>query len=305
MLSQQTIDFLIARHKNKISLAELLDLYKLKYPNASYIRVARKLFDDLKIKHEPELVYNGDIWIKNPRHNKDYGFNSYFFVEYDQSFLLDCFTVDNGQTVADALNYVINNISYDIVSELEENLNCSARDFLGAYTDVFLDALQLSEKFNISVLKDYKKKEEQTAQNKNLSKPAIDSTELQEEKAPNAQLQEEIERLKAENAELKAQLQDNAQRQSAVDSEPVLGNAKAYDVRERETHLLIIGALSDLLAVNKQKYQKGNGGINQSAISKDIETEIIELLQPATKTRTIDTIRARIRESLNLITKAE
>ena len=133
----------------------------------------------------------------------------------------------------------------------------------------------------------------------------LNSTELQEEKAQNAQLQEEIERLKAENAELKAQLQDNAQRQSAVDSEPVLENAKAYDVRERETHLLIIGALSDLLAVNKQKYQKGNGGINQSAISKDIETEIIELLQPATKTRTIDTIRARIRESLNLITKAE
>ena len=105
--------------------------------------------------------------------------------------------------------------------------------------------------------------------------------------------------------ELREQLQDNAQRQSAVDSEPVLENTKAYDVRERETHLLIIGALSDLLAANKQKYQKGNGGINQSAISKDIETEIIELLQPATKTRTIDTIRARIRESLNLITKAE
>ena len=139
----------------------------------------------------------------------------------------------------------------------------------------------------------------------NLSKPVIDSTELQEEKARNAQLQAEIERLKTENAELKAQLQDNAQRQSAVDSEPVLGNTKAYDVRERETHLLIIGALSNLLAENKQKYQKGNGGINQSAISKDIETEIIELLQPATKTRTIDTIRPRIRESLNLITKAE
>ena len=129
--------------------------------------------------------------------------------------------------------------------------------------------------------------------------------ELRIEKAKNAQLQAEIERLKAENAELKAQLQDNAQRQSAVDSEPVLGNAKAYDVRERETHLLIIGALSNLLAENKQNYKKGNCGINQSAISKDIETEIIELLQPATKTRTIDTIRPRIRESLNLITKAE
>lgn len=120
-----------------------------------------------------------------------------------------------------------------------------------------------------------------------------------------AELQAKTEALQAENAKLKAQLQDNAQRKSAVDSEPVLGNAKAYDVRERETHLLIIGALSNLLAENKQKYQKGNGGINQSAISKDIETEIIELLQPATKTRTIDTIRPRIRESLNLITKAE
>jgi hypothetical protein len=116
-----------------------------------------------------------------------------------------------------------------------------------------------------------------------------------------------IAQLQSENAELQARISEleNKTQQSVVDFEPVLRNAKAYDVRERETHLLIIGALSDLLAVNKQKYQKGNSGINQSAISKDIETEIIELLQPATKTRTIDTIRARIRESLNLITKAE
>ncbi|WP_239496673.1 hypothetical protein [Aggregatibacter kilianii] len=131
----------------------------------------------------------------------------------------------------------------------------------------------------------------------------LNLTELQEEKAQNTQLQEDIERLKAENAELKAQLQ--VQKENAVDSEPVLRNAKAYDVRERETHLLIIGALSNLLATNKPKYQKGKGVISQSAISKDIETEIIELLQPATKTRTTDTIRPRIRESLNLITKAE
>ena len=302
MLSQQTIDFLIARHKNKISLGELLDLYKLKYPNVSYTRVAIKLFDDLKIKYEPEYLYKDDIWIKNPAYNKDYGFNSYFIVEYEQRFLLDDFTTDNGGMVANALNYMINDISYELVSNLEEDLNCSANNFLGAYSDVFVDTVQLSEKFNISVLKEYK---EQTAQNKNLSKPVIDSTELQEEKAKNAQLQAEIERFKAENTELKAQLQDNAQRQSVVNSKPVLENAKAYDVRERETHLLIIGALSNLLAENKRKYQKGNGGINQSAISKDIETEIIDLLQPATKTRTIDTIRPRIRESLNLITKAE
>ena len=50
------------------------------------------------------------------------------------------------------------------------------------------------------------------------SESSVNSTELQEEKAKNAQLQAENERLKAENAELKAQLQDNAQRQSAVDS---------------------------------------------------------------------------------------
>ncbi|MEY8873275.1 hypothetical protein [Haemophilus sp. SZY H52] len=142
---------------------------------------------------------------------------------------------------------------------------------------------------------------------KDQSDLSVNSTELQEEKAKNTLLQTENERLKAE---LKAQqdrmteLEQKLQ-QGAVDSEPVLENAKAYDVRERETHLLMIGALSNLLAGYKQKYQKGNGGINQSAISKDIESEIIELLQPETKTRTNDTIRPRIRESLNLITKAE
>lgn len=132
---------------------------------------------------------------------------------------------------------------------------------------------------------------------KNLIKPETTDTEKD---SIIAQLQSENAELQTRISELKQQLQ-----QSAVDSELVLRNAKAYDVRERETHLLIIGALSNLLATNKPKYQKGKGVINQSAISKDIETEIIELLQPATKTRTTDTIRPRIRESLNLITKAE
>lgn len=141
----------------------------------------------------------------------------------------------------------------------------------------------------------------------NLHNPAIDSTELQAEKAKNTQLQAENERLKAE---LKAQQDRMAEleqklQQSAVDSEPVLEKCKAYDVRERETHLLMIGALSNLLAGYKQNYQKGSSGINQSAISRDIEHEIIQLLQPETKTRTLDTIRPRIREALNLITKAE
>ena len=131
----------------------------------------------------------------------------------------------------------------------------------------------------------------------NLSKPDITDTE---KNSIIAELRAENERLKAENEELKAQ-----PKQSAVESETGLENAKPYDNRERETHLLMIGALSNLLATSKQKYQKGKGVINQSAISRDIEAEIIELLRPETKTRTLDTIRPRIRESINLITKAE
>ncbi|WP_258184938.1 hypothetical protein [Haemophilus haemolyticus] len=127
------------------------------------------------------------------------------------------------------------------------------------------------------------------------SELSVNSTELQEEKAKNTLLQTENERLKAE---LKAQQDRMTELEQKL-------NAKAYDVRERETHLLMIGALSNLLAGCKQNYQKGNSGINQSAISRDIEHEIIKLLQPETKTRTLDTIRPRIRESLNLITKAE
>ena len=67
-------------------------------------------------------------------------------------------------------------------------------------------------------------------------------TELQEEKAKNTLLQTENERLKAENAELKAQLQDNAQRQSAVDSEPVLGNGKVTRISkiQRDIFTLLI-----------------------------------------------------------------
>lgn len=56
--------------------------------------------------------------------------------------------------------------------------------------------------------------DQETAENQ--AGPVVDLNKLQEEKAQNAQLLEEIERLKAENAELKAQLQDNAQQQSAV-----------------------------------------------------------------------------------------
>lgn len=216
MLSDKTLRFLIARHENKISLGELLDLYKAKYPNVSYIRVAKELYKDLKIKYEPLYKKIDGIFMSNPAHDKkDYGFNSYF-IESSGNFLTDRFAKDNGVIIADALNFLINEISVELIDDIEQALDSTGNDYLGGYSDLFLDVDQLNERFNISVLKEYK---EQTAQNKNLSKPVIDSTKLQEEKAKNAQLQAEIERLKAENAELRAQLQDNAQRKSAVDSD--------------------------------------------------------------------------------------
>ena len=142
---------------------------------------------------------------------------------------------------------------------------------------------------------------------KSIFEKIIKNEPLMKPRTTNTEKDPMIAQLQSENAKLQMPISEleNKLQQSAVNSELVLEKGKAYDVRERETHLLIIGALSNLLAENKRKYQKGNGGINQSAISKDIETEIIELLQPATKTRTIDTIRPRIRESLNLIIKAE
>ena len=118
---------------------------------------------------------------------------------------------------------------------------------------------------------------------KDQSDLSVNSTELQEEKAKNTLLQTENERLKAE---LKAQqdrmteLEQKLQ-QGAVDSEPVLENAKAYDVRERETHLLMIGALSNLLAGYKQKYQKGNGALIPLAeiLSTDTKQETVRHLE--------------------------
>ncbi|WP_314722478.1 hypothetical protein [Haemophilus pittmaniae] len=76
------------------------------------------------------------------------------------------------------------------------------------------------------------------------SAPSINSTELQEEKAKNTQLQAENERLKAE---LKAQQDRMAEleqklQQSAVDSEPVLGSAKATRISkiQRDIFTLLV-----------------------------------------------------------------
>lgn len=121
------------------------------------------------------------------------------------------------------------------------------------------------------------------------------------------ELQAESEQLKIENTELKVQIEEfKSKAQSVVDSEKDLEDRKSYDLRERETHLLMIGAFANLLVTSKLKYQKGTGKINKSEISKDLENEITQLLQqPETQSRSFETLRSKIREPISLITKAE
>lgn len=120
----------------------------------------------------------------------------------------------------------------------------------------------------------------------NQSKLAIDSTELQAEKAKNAQLQAENERLKAENAELKAQLQDNAQRQSAVDSESVLGDAKATRISkiQRDIFTLLVlknyqgtesrNALFDVINADLKEQGINNKGASYQTFDNLIDENI-------------------------------
>lgn len=122
-----------------------------------------------------------------------------------------------------------------------------------------------------------------------------------------AQLQSENAELQTRIAELEDLMSSNIEQQPPVDSKPTLQGTK-YNTIERETHLLIIGALANLLAnpnKNKTRYVKGAGAINQSALNSDIGAEIASLLQPETKSRAEETIKQRVREALNLITKAE
>lgn len=138
----------------------------------------------------------------------------------------------------------------------------------------------------------------------NLSQSETNTTE----KDPMiAQLQSENAELQTRIAELEDLMSSNVEQQPPVDSKPTLQGTK-YNTIERETHLLIIGALANLLAnpnKNKTRYVKGAGAINQSALNSDIGAEIASLLQPETKSRSEETIKQRVREALNLITKAE
>ena len=269
------------REQTYISIVELLDFLKKQSPNSSFKDIAKWLL----VKLELNDSRNVDLFSCTDYENWEYEYEiPNFCVPLE---IEDKPTKLSSFAFFDALKVIG-------VAPLSGR-GISSYDYLPIdKSDIFLERSRIEKFLGFSTIN-------------NASNEIFIEKNCAIEKAQNTQLQAENERLKAE---LKAQQDKMAEleqklQQGAVDSEPVLENAKAYDVRERETHLLMIGALSNLLAGYKQKYQKGNGGINQSAISKDIESEIIELLQPETKTRTNDTIRPRIRESLNLITKAE
>lgn len=269
------------REQTYISIVELLDFLKKQSPNSSFKDIAKWLL----VKLELNDSRNVDLFSCTDYENWEYEYEiPNFCVPLE---IEDKPTKLSSFAFFDALKVIG-------VAPLSGR-GISSYDYLPIdKSDIFLERSRIEKFLGFSTIN-------------NASNEIFIEKNCAIEKAQNTQLQAENERLKAE---LKAQQDKMAEleqklQQGAVDSEPVLENAKAYDVRERETHLLMIGALSNLLAGCKQNYQKGNSGINQSAISRDIEHEIIKLLQPETKTRTLDTIRPRIRESLNLITKAE
>lgn len=95
--------------------------------------------------------------------------------------------------------------------------------------------------------------------------------------------------------------------QSAVKNESVFVEEK-YNPTERETHLLMINALVNIITrpnfkAGAAKYLKANG-INQSAIYGEITEEITRILNaPETKERSEETIKRRLKEAVGLETQ--
>lgn len=293
MLSEKEIQFLIKRHENKITLGNLLELYKTKYPNVSYIRLAKELYKDLRIKYEPDYKKIDGVFMQNPDSHKDYGFNSYF-IPSGKDFLTTGFYKDNGKLVATALNFLMHEIDDSTIAAIEHSLNCNANDYLGAFSDIFLDVNQLNDKYNISVLNGYEIQEE----NQIFIKPSEEITRKELV----------IEDLQTKITELEKQLQAQ---QSAVNFQevlPVNNLDESYNPTERETHLLMIDAMAKLLTnqnFNVNKYIRGKN-INKKQISEDVTEHITKVLNtPETKPRSLETIRKRLDEALKLNEQAD
>ncbi|OOF53631.1 hypothetical protein [Rodentibacter trehalosifermentans] len=119
---------------------------------------------------------------------------------------------------------------------------------------------------------------------------------------------DEIIRLNTKIVELENQLQAQ---QSAVSSQevlPVSNLDEKYNPTERETHLLMINAMAQMLTnphFNVHKYIRGKN-INKTDMSRDIAQHITKVLNtPETKPREEETIRKRLNEALKLNEQAD
>jgi len=242
----------------------------------------------------PDLVTFLNSINKTRVHNSTIGdfllFKMKKFNPYEHGENADAFDIFNTGDLSDITRDLEINLDQEMFFKFAYSLND------GSYTPTDWHSFFLSRSFIFKQLGVNQANDVKQLINKseNLMKPEI----IEELRAENTELKTRI-------AELESQLQ--AQKESAVDFEPA-PQVETYNPTERETHLLMIGAFANLLAnpnKNASKYIKGKVAINQSAIGKDISDQILLLLQPETKTRSEETIKARLREAINTISKAE
>lgn len=126
------------------------------------------------------------------------------------------------------------------------------------------------------------------------------------------QLKKQNDELQCENGQLKERIRELEQAgllEINSDMLPANNNTtENYNPTERETHLLMINALAQMLTKsngNAGKYLWGNA-INKKQISEDIAQQIKEALNdPETKTRSQETIRARLNDALKFNEQAD
>ncbi|WP_410679169.1 hypothetical protein [Avibacterium paragallinarum] len=117
-------------------------------------------------------------------------------------------------------------------------------------------------------------------------------------------LQKEVNEAKKREHEYKTQFIEQKTKLTA----DLVEKLEKYNPTERETHLLMINALVNIITkpnfrAGAAKYLKANG-INQSAIYREIAEEITHILNaPETKERSEETIKRRLKEAMGLETQ--
>ena len=241
------------------------DLEKALRTKLDFKAIARDVMPDYLSPYLPReflTIYEAIPLLKgeNPQkhnHNRDSDFYSYYRALYD--------AVSSGRLQKSVIACEEFDFDYGDLRLHREDLEQWAREY-GYYWG----------------LPPFKPLDQPTAQNVDALQRLLDET-----KAENTQLKNELESLKA----------------NAIPTEPA-----AYNPTERETHLLLIYALSTMLAKgskNVAKYLIAKR-INVSALAAESETQIRELVNDFDiNARTQRVLRARISEALQSLQEAE